>query len=57
MEEFYEKSLQKIKSLPKIPNEKEWNKIAKLEDFLSTESLRYISGMSFYKICKKARAN
>ena len=42
MREFYEKSLQKIKSLLKIPTEKEWNTIAKYEGYLSSESLKYI---------------
>lgn len=57
MKEFYEKSLQKMKSLSKIPTEKEWNVIAKLENFLSTESLKYISGMSFVELCQTMRAN
>ena len=57
MQEFYEKSLQKMKSLLKIPTEKEWNTIAKYEGYLSSESLKYISNMPFQELCQKVRAN
>ncbi len=50
MKEYYEKSLQKIKKLGKI-TEKEWNKIAYKENLLSSESIKYISGMNFQKVC------
>lgn len=52
MKEHFEKSLQKIKELGKM-TEKEWNKIAYKENLLSTESLKYISGMSFQDLCIK----
>lgn len=55
MREFYEKSLQKIKSLLKIPTEKEWNVIAKYEGYLSSESLKYISNMPFQELCQKVK--
>ena len=55
MKNYFEKSLQKIKELLEIPSEKEWNTIAKLEGYLSTESLKYISSMSFKDLCIKAR--
>ena len=32
--------------------ESEWNKIAKEENYLSSESLRYISNMDFEDWCK-----
>lgn len=57
MLEFYEKSLQKIKRLLKIPTEKEWNTIAKLEGYLTSESMKYISNMDFNDLCEKVRAN
>ena len=57
MLEFYEKSLQKIKKLLKNPTEREWNTIAKLEGYLSSESIKYISNMSFQELCQKVRAN
>ena len=57
MKNYFEKSLQKIKELLEIPSEKEWNTIAKLEGYLSTESLKYISGMKFQDLCQEIRAN
>lgn len=57
MRELFEESIQKISTLSRIPNEKEWNIIATLENLLSTESMKYISGMSFEDLCKKVRAN
>lgn len=57
MKAAYEKSLQKIKELSKVPTEKEWNVIAKLEKYLSSESIQYISGMSFDQLCREVRAN
>ena len=52
MKELYEKSLQKIRTLSRKPNEREWNVIATLENYLSSESLKYISGMAFEELCK-----
>ncbi len=52
MKEYYEKSLQRIKELSKIISEKEWNKIAYKEKLLSSESIKYISGMNFQEVCK-----
>ena len=57
MKEAYEKSLRKIKELPRILAVAEWNKIAIKEDVLTTESLKYISKKSFIKICREVRAN
>lgn len=55
MLEFYEESLQKIKELSKIPSEKEWNVIAKLENYLTSESLKYLSNKNFYELCVETR--
>lgn len=57
MEKYYEMSLKKIKSLDKIPKEKEWNVIAMLEGYLTVESLKYISGMSFNELCYNLRTS
>lgn len=43
MQEAYRKAIQKIKEQKKILTEKEWNAIAKEEDLLSAESIKYIS--------------
>ena len=47
MHDFYMKSLQKIKELPQILSEKEYNQIAKEEGLLSSESLKFISKKKF----------
>lgn len=57
MQELYEKSLQKIKELSGTPTKKEWNVIAKLENYLSSESLKYISNMTFEKLCKTIKSS
>lgn len=57
MEFYFEKSLQKIKELSKVPSEKEWNVIAKLENYLTSESLKYITGKEFKILCQEIRAN
>lgn len=55
MQEMYKKSMQKIKELD-IKTEKEYNKIAKKNLLLSSESLKYISEIkSFYEIIKIAK--
>ena len=55
MQEMYKKSMQKIKELD-IKTEKEYNKIAKNNLLLSSESLKYISGIkSFYEIIRIAK--
>lgn len=55
MHDFYIKSLQKIKELPRILTETEYNKIAMEEGLLSSESLKFISKKSFRELCKEAR--
>ena len=47
MKEYYEKAIQKIKELSKPVSIKEWNKIAKEEGFLSSESIKYICRKRF----------
>ncbi len=55
MHDFYMKSLQKIKELPQILSEKEYNQIAKEEGLLSSESLKFISKKKFRQLCKEVR--
>lgn len=55
MHDFYMKSLQKIKELPRILTEKEYNQIAKEEDLLSSESLKFISKKNFSQLCREIR--
>lgn len=56
MKNEYEKAIQKIKELSKPVSIKEWNKIAKEEKLLCTESLKYISGRDFNALQKDVRA-
>lgn len=51
----YERTVQAIKDLDKIPSKSEWNKIAMQYNFLSTRTLRVISNMSFIDFCKSIR--
>ncbi len=55
MKEMYQKSLQMIKELQRIPTEKEWNSIAKEKCLMSYLTLEYIENKRFYKLCKKVR--
>ena len=57
MQEYFEKSLQKIRELSETPTEKEWNIIAKFENYLLAETLEYMSNMAFQELCQKVRAN
>lgn len=57
MQEEYLKAIQKIKELEKIVSIKEWNKIAKEENLLSSESLKYISQKDFKTLQLEVRAS
>ena len=56
MEKEYLKAIQKIKNLSKPISIKEWNKIAKEEGLLSSESMKYISKKDFITLQKEVRA-
>lgn len=56
MKEYYEKAIQKIKELESPVSIKEWNKIAKKEGLLSSESIKYISKKDFITLQKEIRA-
>ena len=57
MEKEYLKAIQKIKNLKENISEKDWNKIAKEENLLSTESLKYISKKDFITLQEEVRAS
>ena len=55
MKEMYQKSLQMIKDLQRIPSEKEWNSIAKEKCLMSCTTLQYLEKKGFHRLCKKVR--
>ena len=57
MKEEYLKAIQKMKKLNRKVTEKEWNKIAKEENLLSSESIKYISQKDFLKLQNEVRAS
>lgn len=57
MKNEYEKAIQKMKELKENITEKEWNKIAKKEDLLSSISLEYISQRDFHTLQEEVRAS
>ena len=57
MEKEYLQAIQKIKELKAIVTEKEWNDIAREENLLSSESIKYISGKDFNRLQKEVRAS
>ena len=57
MEKEYLEAIQKIKEMRKIVSVSEWNRKAKEENLLSTESLKYISGKDFRTLQIELRAS
>lgn len=55
--DYLKETIQAIKDLECIPNVKEWNKIAKEYNFLSSVTLRSIYKKSFHELCKEIRMN
>lgn len=55
MKEEYEKAIQRIKELKKIVSPKEWNKIAKEENLLSSETIKYIAQKDFRTLQAEVR--
>ena len=55
MKEMYQKSIQMIKDLQRIPSEREWNSIAKEKGLMSGTTLQYLENKNFYRLCKKIR--
>ena len=57
MQEAYRKAIQKIKEQKEILTENQWNAIAKEENLLSAESIKYISGKELIELQKEVRAS
>ena len=51
MKELYAKSLQEIRNIGGVLSRKRWNELAMEKNLLSTESLKYISGIEFEELC------
>lgn len=51
----YEKTIQAIRELDKIPSMHEWNRLAAQYNYLTTYTLRMISDMNFLSFCKSIR--
>lgn len=51
----FDRTVQAIKDLDKIPSKQEWNKIASKYGYLSTYTLRVITNMNFVSFCKSIR--
>ncbi len=54
MDQLY-KSIERIRTLPKKPSKKEWNKIAGEEGLLSTITICSITNMTFVEFCARVR--
>lgn len=56
-EQYYSASMQAltkyISEKRSLPTEKVWNKIAVQGDYLTSQSLGYLSGIKFPELCKK----
>lgn len=56
-EKYYEKSVEAltkyIGETKVIPTEKIWNKMAINQNYLTSQSLGYLSGIKFPELCKK----
>ena len=57
MKEYFEKAIQRIRSLKETVSEKEQNNIAKEENLLSSESIKYISKKDFNTLQEEVRAS
>lgn len=57
MEKYFKQAIQRMRSLEKTVSEMEWNSIAKKENLLSSESIKYISKRDFITLQKEMRAS
>lgn len=57
MEKYFKQAMQRMRSLKEIVSENEWNDIAKRENLLSSESIKYISKRDFITLQKEVRAS
>ena len=60
-EQYYKKSIEALTQYAKgisrilkraMPTEKVWNKLASKNDYLTSQSLGYLSGIKFSDLCK-----
>ena len=55
MQELYEKSIIALKDYDIKPSVKEWTRIAKEYDFMSSKTMCWISGLNWNQLCDKVR--
>lgn len=55
MRDMYQKSLQMIKELQRIPSTYEWNSVAKELCLMNSITLEYLENKKFKRLCKKVR--
>ena len=55
-EDVYTNSVKRLKEYlrneKRIPSEKEWNRYAVSENLLSAQTISYLSGMGFNRVCR-----
>lgn len=56
-EKYYERSIEAltkhIEETKIVPTEKNWNKMAISQNYLTSQSLGYLSGIKFPELCKR----
>ncbi len=56
-EQYYQKSITALTNLIKekkeVPTEKMWNRLAGMENYLTSQSLGFIAQAKFSELCKK----
>lgn len=56
-EQYYQKSItaltKLIKEKKEVPTEKEWNHLAGIDNYLTSQSLGFIAQAKFSEICRK----
>lgn len=56
-EQYYQKSITALTKLirekKEVPTEKEWNRLAGTDNYLTSQSLGFIAQTKFSEICKK----
>lgn len=56
-EQYYQKSItaltELIRERKEVPTEKEWNRLAGIDNYLTSQSLGFITQAKFSEICKK----
>ena len=55
MQELYTKSIIALKQYDCKPSVKEWTRIAKEYDLMSTKTMCIISGLNWNQLCRKIR--